>query len=232
MRLLVTRPEPDGARTAAALRARGHEALLCPLLVIETGGDAALGPGPWDAVAVTSANAVRAIAAHPRLPELLPLRLFATGRRTAAAARAAGFAAVVSADGNLQALEQLIRARLAKETRLLYLAGEDRAGDLAAALQPAGIRVDMSVLYRAVPLAGFPGEIAAALAGDAVDGVLHYSRRTAVAYVGCAEAAGLLKAPVVHYCLSAQVAEPLAAAGIADLRVAAAPDERALFALL
>src|SRR5712675_719201 len=32
MRLLVTRPVPDGARTAAALRARGHGAQLAPLL--------------------------------------------------------------------------------------------------------------------------------------------------------------------------------------------------------
>ena len=32
MRLLVTRPEPDAARTAASLRARGHDVALAPLL--------------------------------------------------------------------------------------------------------------------------------------------------------------------------------------------------------
>ena len=32
MRLLVTRPEPDGERTAEKLRARGCEVLLAPLL--------------------------------------------------------------------------------------------------------------------------------------------------------------------------------------------------------
>ena len=32
MRILVTRPEPDNARTAAALQARGHTPLLAPLL--------------------------------------------------------------------------------------------------------------------------------------------------------------------------------------------------------
>ena len=36
MRLLVTRPEPDAARTAEALRARGHEVLVAPLLRVET----------------------------------------------------------------------------------------------------------------------------------------------------------------------------------------------------
>lgn len=232
MRLLVTRPEPDGARTADALRVHGHDALLCPLLRVETEGDAALGPGPWDGVAVTSANAVRAMAAHPRCPELLRLPALANGRRTAQSARAAGFADVISADGNVEALVRLIRARLGAGARLLYLAGEDRAGDLAAALEPADIAVDTVAIYRAVAVGAFPGEIVAALAGGAIGGVLHYSRRTALAYANCAEAAGVLAASVAHYCLSAQVAEPLAGAGIADLRVAATPDERALFALL
>ena len=35
MRLLVTRPEGDGERTAATLRGRGHEVLLVPMLRVE-----------------------------------------------------------------------------------------------------------------------------------------------------------------------------------------------------
>ena len=62
VRLLLTRPEPDAARTAAALRARGHEPIVAPLLAIEIVSDADLGAGPWAAILVTSANAVRAIA--------------------------------------------------------------------------------------------------------------------------------------------------------------------------
>src|SRR5438128_1809813 len=64
MRLLVTRPAPDGERTAAVLRARGHEVLLLPLLRVEFIPDAPLGPGPWDGVLMTSANAARALAVH------------------------------------------------------------------------------------------------------------------------------------------------------------------------
>src|SRR5262249_61439308 len=83
MRLLVTRPEPDGARTAAALRARGHDVMLAPLLSIEPEVEADLGSGPWDGVLITSASAARAIAAHPRIGELVDLPLFAVGRRSA-----------------------------------------------------------------------------------------------------------------------------------------------------
>src|SRR2546426_8348833 len=86
VRLLVTRPEADAVRTAAALRARGHDVLAAALLRIETDPDAVLGTGPWAAVLIASANAVRAIAAHPRRREIGAVPVFAVGRRTAAAA--------------------------------------------------------------------------------------------------------------------------------------------------
>ena len=35
VRLLVTRPDPDGARTATALRERGHEVTVAALLRLE-----------------------------------------------------------------------------------------------------------------------------------------------------------------------------------------------------
>src|ERR1700704_1777136 len=91
VRLLVTRPEPDAERTAAALRSRGHQVEIAALLRIESIPDAELGPGPWSALVVTSANALRALESHPRRAELLGARVFAVGRSTAAAARAAGF---------------------------------------------------------------------------------------------------------------------------------------------
>ena len=68
----------------------------------------------------------------------------------------------------------------------------------------------------------------------AIDGVLHYSRRSAEAYLAAARQAGLLEAALnnpVHYCLSARVAEPLRLAGAARLRIAARPDEAALLDL-
>jgi hypothetical protein len=96
MRLLVTRPEPDNARTAAALRANGHEVMLAPLLHIEAVTNADLGAPPWAAILLTSANGARAIADHPRRAELIALPVLAVGRSSADAARAAGFTDVSS----------------------------------------------------------------------------------------------------------------------------------------
>ena len=85
MRIAVTRPQTDGERTAANLRARGHEVLLAPLMRIEP-VIADLGRG-FAAVIVTSANAASAIADHPARAVLLKLPVYAVGRRSAEAAR-------------------------------------------------------------------------------------------------------------------------------------------------
>jgi uroporphyrinogen-III synthase len=76
--------------------------------------------------------------------------------------------------------------------------------------------------------------VCAAFAGHAIDAVLHYSARTAGAFVAAATAAGIrdLSIQARHLCLSSQVAAPLAAAGAAAIDVASAPNEQALFALI
>ena len=233
MRILLTRPEADAARTAAALRERGHEAIVAPLLCIEIAADADLGAGPWAAILVTSANAVRAIAGHKRRGELRGIPVFTVGAHSAQDMRAAGFAAVSSADGNVADLATLVAARLPAGARLLYLAGEERSGDLAGALRAQGFAVDTALVYRAVAAQQLPRQAVTALAAG-VDAVLHFSRRSAEAYVAAARNAGILAAALqqpVQMCLSARIAEPLRSAGAAKIRIASRPDEAAMLAL-
>jgi uroporphyrinogen-III synthase len=245
VRLLVTRPEPDGSRTAALLRGRGHEVLQQALLRIETVADAELGSGPWAAVLFTSAQAVRAVASHRRCGELTGLPVYAVGRHTQAAAVAAGFGPVASADGDVNRLAELIGSNSRCDAKpnampcsanlpLLYCAGEDRAGDLAAVLRSRGLVVKTAWVYRAAMVADLAPDVRAALAADAVDAILHYSARTAAAFVAAATAAGIrdLSIQARHLCLSAQVATPLALAGARAIDVASEPNEQALFALI
>jgi uroporphyrinogen-III synthase len=233
VRLLLTRPEPDAQRTAAALRGQGHDVVATPLLHIEPAADAQIGAGPWAAILITSANAAHAIAAHARVTPLRALPVFAVGQRSAEAVAAAGFADVTSADGNVTDLARLVAARMQPAAPLLYLAGEDRSGDLAGDLRARGFAVETIIVYRAVAATGLPPVAAEALSSG-IDGVLHFSRRSAKAYVNAARAAGMLANALkpVHFCLSAQVAEPLAQAGTADIRVAERPSEAALLALI
>jgi uroporphyrinogen-III synthase len=236
VRLIVTRPEPDGERTATKLRALGHDVELVPLLRIEPVHDADLGVGPFAAVVMTSANALSGVALHERVAELSLLPVFTVGRRTAEAARAAGFPDVISADGNQRDLVRVVRARMAgpEHEPLLYLAGEDRSGELAGDLAALGLSVRTVVVYRAVAASGFPDPVRNALMLGRVDGVLHFSRRTAESFLRCASAGEALRPAlsVTHYCLSSQVAQPLVAAGAAAVRVASRPEEAALIELV
>jgi uroporphyrinogen-III synthase len=64
--------------------------------------------------------------------------------------------------------------------------------------------------------------------------VLHFSRRSALAYIDCARTGGLFDRALVptHFCLSDQIAEPLTAAGARAVRIAPYPQETALIALI
>ena len=233
MRLLVTRPEPDAERTAASLRARGHVALIVPLLRIEPLQHAEIGSGPFDALLVTSANAAAA-GHHARFAQLRVLPVFAVGDRSAQAMRTAGFAEVISARGDVGDLAALVAPRLKTGASLLYLAGADRTGDLAGVLSGRGFKVKTAVVYRAVPTGALLRAAVAAVA-EGVEGVLHFSRRSSDAYVDAARAGGLQDRAIqglVHFCLSAQAAEPLIRAGAGDTRVASEPTEAALLALI
>jgi uroporphyrinogen-III synthase len=232
MRLLVTRPEPDGERTAALLRARGHDVMVLPLLRIEAAGQARFGPGPWAAVLLTSANAARAIASHRRHKELVGLPAYTVGARTHTAAMAAGFAPVLSADGDVDDLIALVAAQPpAANLPLLYLAGSDRSGDLAGVVQSRGLQVETAVIYRSVMVADLRPDVRAELAGGRIDAVLHYSARSATAFVAAALSAGIKDSiiRIKQLCLSPQVAAPLLDAGAEAVTVASEPSETALF---
>jgi uroporphyrinogen-III synthase len=232
VRLLLTRPEPDAQRTAAVLRARGHQAVIAPLLRIEAQIDVLIGEGPWGAILVTSANAGPAVAFHERAPRLRTLPVFAVGRRSAQTMAAAGFSDVKHSDGDVSDLVGFVAAQLTPATPLLYLAGEERSGDLAGELRGRGFAVETAVVYRAIATAHLPPEASELLADQS--GVLHFSRRSAEAFLDAAQAMNVLAAALrtIHYCLSPRVAEPLMRAGAADVRVAQEPSETALIALI
>jgi uroporphyrinogen-III synthase len=235
MRLLLTRPRPEAERTATALRTMGHEPVFAPVLEIETIVDAAVGAGPYAAVLMTSGNAARAIADHPDRDRLTKLTCFAVGPQTAAAARLAGFANVCSAGGDGGDLARLIGEKIGRRSNsLLYLAGDDRARDMAAELATYGLRLDIAVVYRALAARNLPPDIAAGLKAGQIDGVLHYSRRSTAIFVDCVRAAAVEAdaARLKHFCLSARAAEPLAAINAKSIVVAQKPDESAMLALV
>jgi uroporphyrinogen-III synthase len=232
MRVVLTRPKEDSERTAEAVRARGHDVLVAPLLRIEP-VNAELRPN-WGGVIITSANAAAALAAHPAREGLSKLPVFAVGQRSADAAREVGFTDITTAGGDVRDLVRTIVERRADaKGPLLYLAGEDRSGDLLGDLTVHGIAAELVVVYRAVA-APLPMALLRALRANQVDAVLHFSRRSAESYIAGSVAMGAatVALAVRHVCLSEQVAEPLRNAGAKRVAVAMRPDEAAMIELL
>ena len=234
MRLIITRPEPDASRTAEALSRLGHQPILSPMLDIVLEPDARIPDQTFQAVLVTSGNAVRALAGHAQRARLQAVPLVAVGDHTAVLAKRTGFDAR-SAGG---ALDDLL-GRVAEEFvpgdgPLLYAAGEAQADDLAGRLRETGFEVEVAVVYRAQKRARLAAAAAAALRRREADGVLLYSRRSAEAFAAALKADGLvpIAANVTCFCLSDAVAEPLADVSRGGILVAARPDQLSLFGLV
>jgi uroporphyrinogen-III synthase len=239
MAVLVTRPHPDGETTAAALRAKGVAVLQAPVLRFEPVAFRDDTDARYGAVIVTSANALRGLEPRLKSHRLLELPLFAVGEQTAAAARHAGFTHVTSAKGDAADLRDLVLASVAAKqlenaSTLLYLAGADMARDLAGELCEQGLRVVTQTTYKMSPVPSLPREVCDAFAANKVEAVLHYSRRSARAFVDAARAAGveISALAVPQCCISAAVAAVIRDAGATQVMVAESPDENALFGAL
>lgn len=211
--MLVTRPEPDAAATVERLRAEGLPARAVPLFRMVP-LDPVLPETGFDAVVVTSANALRAL--RDRGPSLRALPLFAVGAKTADRARAAGFGTVSHAEGGAAALARLVAGRHFRH--VLYLAGRDRTADLSVLLAPT--KVTLVEVYDMVPTE--PPLLAA-------DAVLFYSARAAERFVALTDPG--LRSGMVALCLSSNIAAVLENAHFARVYVASAPNEAAMMGL-
>jgi uroporphyrinogen-III synthase len=267
MAILVTRPQPDNEATCENLRARGFDVLPAPMLRFEPVALPEDSGADYAAVILTSANALRAVG--PQLAErgLLGLPLFAVGERTASAARRAGFATVISADGDGADLRDLVVAQARKWAKdqapaaksgiekseaaklkagkfkvqtsatpraLLYLAGAELSRDLAGELAQHGLSIVTRTTYRMVASPNLPRAACDAIAANQVDAVLHYSARSARAFLEAVRSAGVeISALAVRQCcMSASIAAILREAGATQVTVASSPDENALLDLV
>lgn len=232
MRLIVTRPRAESEVLARRLQALGHQVLIEPMLTIVPMADASLNLDDAAALLLTSANGVRALARHS-LRRTLPV--LAVGPATAAAATALGFTDVAAAGGDVAALADLVRQRLAPQDGVLvHVAGSAVAGDLAGDLGADGYEVRRAVLYGAETAARLSAPCRAALTAGEIDGVLFFSPRSAATFVKLLLRDGLEEVcrEVDLYGLSAAVAEAGAMVRWRRQIIAAKPRQDDLLALL
>ena len=180
MRVLITRPREDARTLAEALAARGVEAIVEPMIEITPLSAGDLDLDGVQAILLTSANGARALAAATQRRDV---GVLAVGEATAAAARAAGFAEVVVAGGDVEALAALVEERCDPAAgALIHVSGTVVAGDLGGRLAARGFTVRRAVLYEARAIPALSATAAAALSRGALDAIVLFSPRTASAW--------------------------------------------------
>ncbi|MGP3696875.1 uroporphyrinogen-III synthase [Rhodobacter sp. NSM] len=222
--VLLTRPEAQGARFAAALAAAlgPVRIVTAPLMVPHYLSPAIpLRPAALVFTSETGVEGFRRLRA-PALEGVV--RAWCVGNRTARAARAAGLDAR-SADGDAEALIEAILA--AGETGpLLHLRGEESRGAVAARLSASGLMSAEAVVYDQRPQPLSPEAVTLLSEGTPVIAPL-FSPRTA-RLLGAELARAGLAPPLRVAAMSAAVAEAAAALPPHRLRIAERPDAEAL----
>lgn len=214
LRVAITRALPEAEATAARVRELGGAPVIAPLLtIVPCGYDTNIEDA--QALVFTSINGVRAF---PAIREAQDKIILAVGDATAAAAHAAGHKDVRSADGDVASLAALAKTILdPTKGKIIHIAGEHIAGDLAGVLQTAGYQIERRTAYAAVQASTLPPQLK-----EPLDIVLFYSARAAEAFVafGAPNSAQLTAA-----CMSPGVAEKAATAAWKRIIVAPAPRE-------
>lgn len=213
-RLVVLRPEPAASATAAAAGKLGLDTLVLPLFAVEPVAWQAPDPRGFDALLLTSANAIRH--GGSELAKLRGLPAYAVGEATAAQAREAGFTVAAAGASGVDALLEPIEPAL----RLLHLCGEHRR-------QPAAVRQAITPLpvYRSAALAQVPGleRIAGAV-------VAVHSPRAGARLAELAAARGIDISKTAIAAISGETARA-AGSGWQAVESAEAPSESCLLAL-
>ena len=137
-RVVVLRPEPGASETMARAQALGLDAVSIPLFAVEPVVWEAPSAADFDGLLLTSANTIHH--GGEQLAQLRGLKVYAVGKATADAARAAGFDVVATGDSGVERLLDSIEPDLT----LLHPGGEQRTG-VSGDITPI-------VVYRATPI--------------------------------------------------------------------------------
>ncbi len=216
MKVLIIRPQPGADATAERFRAAGHMPLAMPLFEIQTVVPASISPSGYDAIVLTSGNAVRAAESFLKANAHIPV--YAVGSATARAAEKSAITPFRTGSSGIDALVDVAVQDAHK--RLLWLAGEDHTP-----LQPRGdVTVDTHIVYKSVAVPT-PDDFKAAVAQS--DLVILHSSRAAQHFAVCCDDARMSRHEVALATFSEGIARNTGE-GWSICIIASAPNDAAL----
>ena len=233
-RVLVTRPQPGADETAERLVAMGFEPVVMPLTqIVPLEVNVDIEPTAYDAVAITSVNAVRH--APPELLAALRHKpVFAVGDASALAAREAGFDDVRSAAGTARELAALILRECKAGTRLIHPVGRERTAGFAETLSAGNILLTPVEVYGADEISYPSSALEDTAAGGPLWGALALSPRAGKILSGFAgrPELGNLFASTRFFCISHNAARPLDRIARERIFVSEQPTEESVILML
>ncbi len=221
--ILLTRPQAQSEQLAARLKNLGHTVYICPMLEIEKCSYAPVNFETYDAIILTSQNALEVSKLETSKP------VFCVGQALQVQLKEQSCTNIIMAPTAKDLADEIEKSAYRS---FMYLRGEDIRHDLKAALP--GKHIEECIVYKAHTLQDIPEDIQALLQEGGIDVALFFSVRTGQAFTEAIQSAGLTDTlkRTKALCLSAPVLESVSVLPWKDSKAAAHPDTDSLLSLL
>ena len=181
MHILLTRPLDDCSEMILKFQSLGHEISHLPLLRIERIGYDEVNFSDYKGIIFTSANAIKFLDIKNINKKIL---CFCVGSATEKKARSEGFQNVISAEGNVENLKELILQNFnPKDGKIIYISGETISVNLDQQLIKEGYNIKRIVNYRTTHNKRFDEKFTNELKQKMPDIVYVYSQNSASSFL-------------------------------------------------
>ena len=181
MHILLTRPLEDCSEMILKFKSLGHQVSHLPLLEINKVNYSEKSFLDFKGIIFTSANSVKFLNVKQIDKNIL---CFCVGNATEKKARSIGFQKVISAEGNVENLKELILQNFnPKNGKLIYVSGETISIDLDKQLSDEGYNIERIINYRTSHNKKFDDKFTNELKQKIPDIVYVYSQNSASSFI-------------------------------------------------
>ena len=181
MHILLTRPLEDSKELIIKFKNLGHIVSHMPVIQIEKSNYEIKDYSNFKGVIFTSSNAIKFL--NTKLIDK-KIICFCVGLATEKKALSCGFQNVISAEGNVNNLKELIHQNFNPlKGKLLYVSGEIISSNLDKDLSSNGYSVERIITYKVKPIENLDEKFIEKLKTDIPDIVYVYSQNSALSFL-------------------------------------------------
>ena len=181
MHILITRPLDDSEEIILKFRDLGHKVSHMPVIEIEKVSFQDIDFSEYKALIFTSANSLKFLDTKKIHKKIF---CFCVGLATEKKALQLGFQNVITAEGNVRNLEELIQQNFnSSDGKILYISGEVISNDLDKNLNLKGYNVKRIINYKTKPIQKLDDKFIQSLKLNIPEIVYIYSKSSAESFL-------------------------------------------------